>query len=251
MKHPKFMAMALESTEPEVNPITDPKLEPVDVKPEDGTLPEGTKPEQTEEQREKVSVTGPLAEVYTQALQVVFAKKNNDVTHFSLESQAMQVVLGATMGQAAVLNQKYDNSVVNDYDFNVTDVAKIHSDMSDRVVVQTVNDTSFVGNKPEVLDFQGKPDPSDESNYIFVFDGIDSMLDPEPGTEILKLVETMDNPLKTAYTAGETPVPVSPYPSLEAYMPQLRELAKKKPDAVICFGLESLVLTLRKPISRG
>ena len=243
------MSMALESDTPE--PITEPKLDPVAVVPDSGTAPEGNTGGQTEEEREKVVVTGPLAEVYTQALQVVFAKKNNDVTHFSLESQAMQVVLGATMGQAAALNQRYDNSVVHDYDFNVVDPAAVNSNMSDRVVVQTVNDTSFTGNKPTVLEFEGQPDPSDENEYIFVFDGIDNMLDPEPGTDIVKLVEIMDNPLKTADTAGENPIYESPYPALEAYMPQLREVAKKNPKAKICFGLESLVLTLRKPLSHG
>jgi hypothetical protein len=255
MKHPKLMSVALEgevaTTPPQ--PITESKLEPVPVVPTDGT-PVGTDnetPDTTEEQREKISVTGPLAEVYTQALQVVFAKKNSDVTHFSLESQAMQVVLGATMGQAASLNQKYDNSVVHDYDFNVADPAALNANMADRVVVQTVNDTSFAGNKPIVLEFEGNPDPKDESDYILVFDGVDNMLDPEPGTEIVKLVELVDNALKTADTAGDTPSYKSPYPSLEAYMPQLREIAKKMPNAVICLGLESLVLTLRKPLCRG
>lgn len=73
--------------------------------------------EPTEKSDKTITMTGPLSEVYTKALQIVFAKPNTENGIMAVESQANDVLMQIAMRKAAIVrsSNEYENVLDNEY----------------------------------------------------------------------------------------------------------------------------------------
>lgn len=155
-----------------------------------------------------IMMSGPLSEIYTKALSVVYAKKDQTTQSVSIESQANDAIAAMRIARSALNGGKVDSVATVGKDLQSNTVTGSPANASAFVIqASAVNTKTIVAAQAELMNSDGLGNgsrrPEVRPFFIVEYDG----LALTPGaTDGLKLVEPEFNNRITAYSASNPAV---------------------------------------------